>query len=85
MFSKEDRQNAKISFENGYGGVTEWLMVPLSKSGVSSWDRGFESHPFRGKGRGAGVDDQARLESACPLLGTVGSNPTLSVFCLFDE
>ena len=32
------------------GEVSEWLMVPLSKSGVSSnWDRGFESHPLRGE------------------------------------
>jgi hypothetical protein len=28
--------------------------------------------------RGAGVDDQARLESACRCKVTVGSNPTLS-------
>ncbi len=29
--------------------------------------------------RGAGVADQARLESVCTRKGTVGSNPTLSV------
>ena len=32
--------------------------------------------------RGAGVADQARLESACRLLVTVGSNPTLSAFLI---
>ena len=30
--------------------------------------------------RGAGVADQARLESACRLRVTVGSNPTLSAY-----
>ena len=29
------------------GGVTERLMVPLSKSGVGFAHRGFESHPLR--------------------------------------
>ena len=32
--------------------------------------------------RGAGVADQARLESASRLLVTVGSNPTLSAFLI---
>ena len=71
------------------GGVTERLMVPLSKSGVGFAHRGFESHPLRQTvepltknleparshrfwvlgsrfceaWRGAGVADQARLES----------------------
>ncbi len=35
--------------------------------------------------RGAGVADQARLESACRLLVTVGSNPTLSAFLNIDD
>ncbi len=35
--------------------------------------------------RGAGVADQARLESACRLLVTVGSNPTLSAFFNLDD
>ncbi len=46
-------------------------------------ERGFESHPLRHYDdlwRGAGVAYQARLESACSLLVTVGSNPTLSAF-----
>lgn len=38
-----------FSFKNRQGGVTEWLKVPLSKSGVISDDRGFESHPLRQK------------------------------------
>jgi hypothetical protein len=55
-------------------------MVPLSKSGLAFSERGFESHPLRffnhsciGEHysffmrRGAGVADQARLESACRL------------------
>ena len=29
------------------GEVSEWLMVPLSKSGVAFSNRGFESHPLR--------------------------------------
>ena len=66
-------------------------MVPLSKSGLAFGERGFESHPLRFfrtvnivkpyrffLRRGAGVADQARLESACRLWATVGSNPTLS-------
>ena len=43
--------------------------------------RGFESHPLRFiivLRRGARVVYQARLESACRLTATVGSNPTLS-------
>ena len=34
--------------------------------------------------RGAGVADQARLESASRLMVTVGSNPTLSAFFIDD-
>ena len=30
------------------GEVSEWLMVPLSKSGVVDSHRGFESRPLRG-------------------------------------
>ena len=33
------------------GEVSEWLMVPLSKSGVRK-HRGFESHPLRHVGSG---------------------------------
>ncbi len=29
------------------GEVSEWLMVPLSKSGLAFSERGFESHPLR--------------------------------------
>jgi hypothetical protein len=29
------------------GEVSEWLMVPLSKSGLVMSQRGFESHPLR--------------------------------------
>lgn len=31
----------------GDGEVSEWLMVPLSKSGLVMSQRGFESHPLR--------------------------------------
>ena len=34
---------------------------------------------------GAGVAEQARLETACRLLVTVGSNPTLSAFFNIDD
>jgi hypothetical protein len=30
-----------------FGEVSEWLMVPLSKSGLGFSERGFESHPLR--------------------------------------
>lgn len=33
------------------GEVSEWLMVPLSKSGLVMSQRGFESHPLRRTGR----------------------------------
>ncbi len=33
------------------GEVSEWLMVPLSKSGEVLSLRGFESHPLRPAGR----------------------------------
>lgn len=29
------------------GEVSEWFMVPLSKSGLAFSERGFESHPLR--------------------------------------
>ena len=53
------------------GEVAEWLKAPLSKSGNSYGVRGFESRPLRHadhvyRWRGAGVAEQARLESACP-------------------
>ena len=35
------------------GEVSEWLMVPLSKSGLVMSQRGFESHPLRRTGRQA--------------------------------
>ena len=61
-------------------------MVPLSKSGGRE-PRGFESHPLRVVAlycirRGARVDDQARLESACSRKATMGSNPILSAICV---
>ncbi len=59
------------------GGVTEWLKVPLSKSGVAlrlPWVR-IPPPPLSGGTqtlwqlwRGAGVVDQARLESVCTFL-----------------
>jgi hypothetical protein len=61
-------------------------------------ERGFKSRPLRHKilgyplpyksipqlRRGAGVADQARLESVCSRKATVGSNPTLSAI-LFSK
>ena len=29
------------------GGVAEWTMAPVLKTGIPSRDRGFESHPLR--------------------------------------
>ncbi len=37
------------------GEVSEWLKVPLSKSGVVMSHRGFESHPLRQNGVGQSV------------------------------
>src|SRR5206468_11753583 len=47
------------------GEVSEWLMVPLSKSGERRL-RGFESHPLR-QGLASSAGD-ARLGSSAPLL-----------------
>gem|GEM_PF-4950467 len=58
------------------GEVSEWFKVPLSKSGVALWQPWVRIPPS--PWRGAGVDDQARLESAWPVYRPVGSNPTLS-------
>ncbi len=64
----------------------------LEKRSPRLAERGFESHPLRqyvNQGllnlwRGAGVAYQARLESACSLWVTVGSNPTLSASSIFS-
>ena len=38
---------ALFSYKKGLGEVSEWFMVPLSKSGLAFGERGFESHPLR--------------------------------------
>ena len=46
------------------GEVSEWLMVPLSKSGVVMSHRGFESHPLRrpfGSARGRSLEGSHSL------------------------
>ena len=58
------RSNLGLSSKDGE--VSEWLMVPLSKSGVRK-HRGFESHPLR---------HSAPLGSAHPLV--VGCAPSLT-------
>jgi hypothetical protein len=58
------------------GEVTEWLMVPLSKSGLRLiLERGFESHPLRGEVLEWPIRRAWRARVA---QATVGSNPTLS-------
>ena len=44
------------------GEVSEWLKVPLSKSGVVNSHRGFESHPLRQK-TGDGLTTIYRAET----------------------
>ena len=55
-------------------------MVPLSKSGLASGERGFESHPLRQKFYGEVLEWSNRhaWRACVALKATVGSNPTLS-------
>ena len=59
------KSNRGLLYARFGGEVAERLKAPLSKSGIPFRDRGFESHPLRHYlRRGAGVVEQARLESA---------------------
>jgi hypothetical protein len=56
------------------GGVTERLMVPLSKSGVGFAHRGFESHPLRQvEQTNKPGNQQTKTHLVCWFVGSSGS------------
>ena len=53
------------------GEVSEWFMVPLSKSGLAFGERGFESHPLRQDNKVNEYGSRTRVARS-PVISTVG-------------
>ena len=70
---------------SGAGEVSEWLKVPLSKSGVVMSHRGFESHPLRQDNSRYGlVEDQKGGRTTFPPFIVSCMDPWMSRLRLRD-